>query len=211
MTDQPTPNPTLPSGVQGQPIANGTPWNFGATLGLAFLAVAGYALAQLATLAYLVPDFAKMDQKALEANGDLLSFTTISSTIVICLLIVLFTWMRKGYPTRTYLGLFWPSWREFFFWLAVLVGSSVLILGLYYMLGLPMTSQTMINLYKSTNYAALFWITVVIAAPLSEEFFFRGFLLEGWRKSFLGVYGAVILTALFWGVIHTYPFNSGLV
>ena len=39
--------------------------------------------------------------------------------------------------------------------------------------------------------------------PVFEELFFRGFLLEGFRRTFLGTTGAVVLTSLLWAVIHT--------
>ncbi len=182
------------------------PWGFFQTFSFGFLAVLGYAITQMAVLFFFVDDIKQLTNQTLEANGDLLSFTTIASTVVICLLILLFSSMRKNYSTRAYLGLVWPSWKQFFFWLLILVAANALMFGLFTWLGLPVKSQVMIDLYKSAHYAALFWVAVVIAAPFSEEFFFRGFLLEGWRKSFLGVYGAVIVTAVFWGIIHVqYP------
>jgi hypothetical protein len=46
------------------------------------------------------------------------------------------------------------------------------------------------------------WIAIVIAAPVLEEFFFRGFLFDGLRDSKLGSVGAIIITAGFWGLIH---------
>jgi membrane protease YdiL (CAAX protease family) len=50
--------------------------------------------------------------------------------------------------------------------------------------------------------AWLLWVAVVIAGPIFEELFFRGFLLAGFRASFLGPIGAVVLTSASWALIH---------
>jgi membrane protease YdiL (CAAX protease family) len=41
-----------------------------------------------------------------------------------------------------------------------------------------------------------------VAAPLSEEFFFRGFLFAGLKNSRLGGYGTVAVTSLLFACIH---------
>jgi hypothetical protein len=58
------------------------------------------------------------------------------------------------------------------------------------------------GLYKATDSLWLFWIAAVLAAPLFEEVMFRGFLFRGFRASFLGTGGTVILTALLWAAMH---------
>jgi membrane protease YdiL (CAAX protease family) len=45
-------------------------------------------------------------------------------------------------------------------------------------------------------------VTIVIVVPVSEESLFRGFLFEGIRHSRVGAYGAVLLTAVLWSLIH---------
>jgi len=46
------------------------------------------------------------------------------------------------------------------------------------------------------------WVAFVLAAPLFEEIFFRGFLFKGLESSFMGPIGAVFATAGLWAVIH---------
>jgi membrane protease YdiL (CAAX protease family) len=41
-----------------------------------------------------------------------------------------------------------------------------------------------------------------VAAPLFEELFFRGFLLQGLHRSRIRPWGAVLCTSLFWTVFH---------
>jgi uncharacterized protein len=41
-----------------------------------------------------------------------------------------------------------------------------------------------------------------VAAPITEEFFARGFLYRGWSASFLRVPGAIVLSSLVWTGMH---------
>ncbi len=47
-----------------------------------------------------------------------------------------------------------------------------------------------------------FWATLVVAAPLCEETFFRGFMFRGIQHSRLGGVGAVLITSLVWSLGH---------
>ncbi len=42
-----------------------------------------------------------------------------------------------------------------------------------------------------------------LAAPIMEEFVFRGFMFRGWSESFLGPVGAILLTSTLFGMYHT--------
>jgi hypothetical protein len=75
--------------------------------------------------------------------------------------------------------------------------------GLSYLLDKPIVPGFMITAYQSAGIYPLFFFTFILAAPFLEELFFRGFLLDGLRQSFIGPVLAVIITAVFWGVIHT--------
>ena len=50
--------------------------------------------------------------------------------------------------------------------------------------------------------ALLLLFAFSVAAPMSEEFFARGFLYRGWSASFLRVPGAIILSSLVWTALH---------
>ena len=45
-------------------------------------------------------------------------------------------------------------------------------------------------------------ISVVIIAPIAEEFIFRGFLYSQLSRTRIGPWGAVTLSSLLWTVIH---------
>ena len=46
------------------------------------------------------------------------------------------------------------------------------------------------------------FISVVIIAPIAEEFIFRGFLFSQLKLTKLGPWGAISLSSLLWTVIH---------
>jgi CAAX protease family protein len=49
---------------------------------------------------------------------------------------------------------------------------------------------------------ALLLFAFCVAAPITEEFFARGFLYRGWSESFLRVPGAIVLSSLVWTGLH---------
>jgi membrane protease YdiL (CAAX protease family) len=56
---------------------------------------------------------------------------------------------------------------------------------------------------KADGTLTVYIIGLCIAAPIAEEFVFRGFVLLGWSQSFLGPIGAVVLSSLIWAAMHT--------
>ncbi len=70
-------------------------------------------------------------------------------------------------------------------------------------LGAKEIPDFMMNLeYPTLMSKILLLIAVVFAAPIVEELIFRGFLLKGFSKTFMGVHGAIIITSALWAVIH---------
>jgi hypothetical protein len=103
---------------------------------------------------------------------------------------------------KEYLALNPLSWRATARWCAALAGMVVLSDALTTLLNRPLVPEVMVQLYRTAGFPPLFWLAVVVAAPLGEETFFRGFLFKGILHSPLGSVGAVVLTALLWAVIH---------
>ena len=112
-------------------------------------------------------------------------------------------------PSRTpfaeYLALRWTSWKNFALGLGALV---VLVTGwdlLSRVLGREITPGFMGDVLKSAQADGALWLLVIafcVAAPMSEEFFARGFLYRGWSESSLRPAGAIILSSLAWTVLH---------
>ncbi len=63
-------------------------------------------------------------------------------------------------------------------------------------------TTTMLDIYNTAVWPVLLWIAVVVFAPVFEEPLVRGFLFEGFRRSRLGLIGAICLTSLIWTVLH---------
>ena len=61
------------------------------------------------------------------------------------------------------------------------------------------------DVLKSARADGALWLLVLafcVAAPITEEFFARGFLYRGWSESFLRSRGAIILSSLVWTALH---------
>jgi membrane protease YdiL (CAAX protease family) len=108
-------------------------------------------------------------------------------------------------PFGEYLALRWTSWKNFALGLGTLV---VLVTGwdlLSRVLGREITPGFMGEVLKSAQADGALWLLLIafcVAAPMSEEFFARGFLYRGWSESSLRPAGAIILSSLAWTVLH---------
>ncbi|MGY4170678.1 CPBP family intramembrane glutamic endopeptidase [Bradyrhizobium sp. USDA 4529] len=102
-----------------------------------------------------------------------------------------------------YLALNWPSSRELF--LALAIAAVLLIVESCFLAFVGAdTSWAAPNLNVQGRVGLLtFLIGCCLAAPIMEEFVFRGFLFRGWSQSFLGPVGAIVLTSLVWALNHT--------
>jgi membrane protease YdiL (CAAX protease family) len=108
-------------------------------------------------------------------------------------------------PFADYLALRWPSWTH----LAIgVVALIVLVVGwdlLSRATGREIAPGFMGEVLNSARADGSLWLLViafVVAAPISEEFFVRGFLYRGWSESFLGPVGGIILSSLVWTALH---------
>lgn len=104
-----------------------------------------------------------------------------------------------------YLALRWPFWKN----LAVGIVALVVMVGgwdlLSRLLGREVAPGFMVDVVKSARADGALWLLVIafcVAAPISEEFFARGFLYRGWKESFLKVPGAILLSSLVWTALH---------
>src|ERR1700694_1361077 len=108
-------------------------------------------------------------------------------------------------PFADYLALRSTSWTHFLIGVAALV---VLVMGwdlLSRATGREISPGFMGDVLKSAQADGALWLLVIafcVAAPVSEEFFARGFLYRGWSESFLGPIGAILLSSLVWTALH---------
>lgn len=185
------------------------PWatlGFGALIGVAFV-----ILQSLTVLVYLaisgevsLAELADPEGAALLAsNGWLLVIATLVTAPLIVALTVLLAWARHGLPVREYLGWRALSRADWIRWLALTLLFVVVMDGVTWLSGRSLIPDFLRETYTTAGVTPLFWLAVAVAAPVSEELFFRGFIFRGLSESRLGPWGAIVFSALVWALIHT--------
>ncbi len=186
------------------------PWGFWPTLGFGLLIGLVFVVVQtLVAGVYLAQQFSSQgipsDPDSLMAdlqfNGQVLALATLVATPICTLLVVLLAWLRRRLSVVNYLGLSLPGWGALGRWLLLtllLLGATD---GLRLLLNRPIVPEFAIRTFQSADLVPLV-LALVIAAPLTEEFFFRGFLLPGWQSSWPGPIGALLLTSGLWAGMH---------
>jgi len=185
------------------------PWGFWATLGLGAAIAVLYVVSQTVMLILFAAGLAiagnrevLSDPKTLESNGLFLAFATCAAAPVGIGMTWLFAWLRKGPPVKDYLALNAVPAKTVFRWGIALLGLLLLSDVFTTLLGRPIVPEFMVDAYQTAGLVPFLWLAVIVAAPLMEEVFFRGFLLAGFSRSKLGVPGAVVLTSILWAGIH---------
>lgn len=207
-----------------EPAAEGRPWGVWATIGWSLLIVVGSLAAQIvvAIIAAVITTArgGKIDAGSFHSDWNILAMATSASGLVALALTVFFAWLRKGIDLKTYLALRLPTTKEFLRWFILLLLLILASDGLSALLDRPIVPEFMIEAYENSDWARAFlWLAVLVTAPLSEEFFFRGFLFTSLQQSRLGLVGTVLITSVLWAAIHlqydlygmTIIFLSGLI
>ncbi len=150
------------------------------------------------------PDAADVERvvSAGAADGRLLAIATCSSTIVCGTALVLVIILKRGAKVADYLAWHWTPDRSWRTWFAGFAAFLLALDAITLLLGRPVVPEVMAQAYSSADPRWLFWIALVVAAPLFEEVFFRGFVYRGLAGSPLGPVGAIVLTAALWAGIH---------
>ena len=188
----------------------GTPWGFWATLGIGLgIAIYWLILQSIAAvgLLFVIDSNTFHDEAALIESlgnsGDVLAASTIAGACLATPCIVLMMFLRKTYPLRDYLGIRRFRMAQLFSWMGILL--LVMLAGdgfTKFVMHQPVIPESMVTIYGNTDNHPLLWLALIVAAPVFEEVFFRGFLLEGFRHTRLGSVGAVLLTSGIWALIH---------
>lgn len=192
----------------------GKPWGFWLTILFSFPIMVFFIIIQtvVAVLFVLVEifliggkqnpaDFEQILSK-IESNGLFMSVATCLCAILCMALMAVFIFLRKGIKIREYLCLNKISVGETFKWASILLIFVFCQDALTFLLGKPIVVDVMLDAYKTCLFPPFLIFAIVVAAPLFEEFFFRGFLFIGIQNSRLGSWGAAIITSLLWAAIH---------
>jgi hypothetical protein len=140
--------------------------------------------------------------KNLEVNGFIIAVATFVTTLLCVALIVVLVRLRRGLTVKRYLGLKAIAPRSLFIWIVIVTVFALISDLLTPVSGRPLIPDFMVDAYSTARCAPLFWCAIVVAAPLFEEVFFRGFLFEGFQQSRLGPLGAIAVTSFAWAIMH---------
>jgi uncharacterized protein len=183
-------------------------WKFWGTALWGLFVFAGMFVGQMAVIAWLIlrHDGPFDVATAIHVVGGGL---TISLSVIAGLPAVLAAlWVSirlSRTPFSDYLALRRPTWSSL---LIGAVALFVLVMGwdlVSRAVGREVEPGFMGEVLKSARADGALWLLVIafcIAAPISEEFFARGFLYRGWSESFLGPIGAIVLSSVVWTVLH---------
>src|ERR1043165_303933 len=200
---------TDPMVIPGAAPAAPPPWGLIGTIAWGAAGIVAWFVAQFAVIIAFVAwrntvepgsaDLAKMAH-----DGFLLALVTVTAAPAWIGVSVLAARLR-GWRARDYLALIPARRGEAVFGLicmaALLIGFDLFT----YLIGRDVVPGFMVEAYKSARASqalVLFFIAVVIVAPISEEVAFRGFLFRGLSASWLGVSGTLIATSAAWTAMH---------
>ncbi len=138
----------------------------------------------------------------LQFNGTVLAICTFASFIVCGFILLAAIKFKRDASVKHYLGFRIPSFSECKYWFLIIVVLIIFSDSLTYFLGKEIVPEFMTSVYESADPIWLLWIALIIAAPVFEEIFFRGFLLSGLAHTFVKPLGAIFISALLWSVIH---------
>jgi membrane protease YdiL (CAAX protease family) len=184
-------------------------WGFWATLGFSVIIATVYTVAQGFAIGVMVgvqsAGGSGINKEELAAsiasNGFYLSVGIIISAWVGALVMGAVILLRKGISLKEYLAIKSLPFKVYARWLVF----GVIFLFSWGVLSMALEQQGsawMTETYQTAGYLPLLWIAVILFAPLVEELFFRGFLFEGLRDSWMGSTGAVLVTSIAWAAIH---------
>ena len=192
-----TPTPSLP------------PWGFVGTVLWGVLGFVAWFVAQTVVVVALIAwqhatepgsvDLQKMMTDALT----LAAVTIVASPAWIGIAAIAARWKR--WEVADYMALVLPRRRELLFAIGCLAAVLVTFDLVTYALGREVIPRFMIDAYESATTpvaVVLLFVAIVIVAPICEEIAFRGFLFRGLADSFVGVAGAIVLTAAGWALMH---------
>lgn len=175
-------------------------WGPGATIAWSALIALTFVSLQFATLFAFAAAGYVVDSS--EYDGTLIACASLATGIVCTALVVGIVRLKRGASITGYLRVGPVAAGTLFKWLAVTFALIAIADFITVSTGRPIVPEFMQEAYATAEPLWLFWIALVVAAPLFEEVFFRGFLFTGLASSALRPAGAIIVTALVWAVIH---------
>jgi uncharacterized protein len=208
--DEPTAETTAPAElVELAQAVEPKPWGFWATMAYSLAVIIVFvAIQTVVTGGFVIgqssatPNIGDHDIEELASSGLLLSVAEWVSAPLGLALVMLLVKLRKQLSMRDYLALNRVSGRRLLVWTSIILLFVVVSDGTTWLLGRDLVPEIMVKAYRTAVVVPLLWTAIVVAAPLFEELFFRGFMFRGIQQSRLGNIGAVLITSFIWSIIH---------
>jgi len=183
-----------------------TPWGFWPTLGISALIILANvisgSMAAIVFAAFTGNSDVMKNPGQLVYNGNLVTASILMTSPLIFALTFFFANLRRGVAVKDYLGLHEVNWKQMIQWVLVLLSFAAASELVTLLLKRPIAEPFLSMIYSTASSTPLLWTALVVAAPVSEEIFFRGFLFYGILKTKLGWVGAVVLSSLIWAPLH---------
>lgn len=171
----------------------------------AALIIGAYLILQFATTIFSI---FILGFNPLERMGDLVALGVNASAIPCTALVVIILSREGSIKPRSWLALFPVRTTHLLAWVIFAVVLLQLADLTTIKLGRSAVPPFMKTMIETTQYTTLLWIALVIAAPVFEEFLFRGFLFEGLRRTKIGVGGTIVVTTLLWTLLHVAQYDQ---
>jgi membrane protease YdiL (CAAX protease family) len=178
-------------------------WGFWSSLGWVVLAV---TVATVSIVPLSIGYYSLNALTGIRLDGQTLQSLGYAAFSALAVVIIALAAARRA-DWKVYLGLVWPRWSFIGLAFAVLVVEVAFNVGLFSLLPIVDDSTSgVVDEYQAAigNPVAmtLFFLSLTVIAPVSEEIAFRGFLLRGWMSTRLGVIGAIVLSSLLFAAVH---------
>src|SRR4051794_31538235 len=198
-----------PSASVPPPVSAPPPWGLLGTIAWGALGICAWFAVQFAVIIVVIvwrdtTAPGSVDMHKMANDGFLLASVTILAAPAWIGVSVTAARLR-GWAARDYLALVWPRRAELAFGIASLAGLLIAADLFTLLVGREVVPGFMREAYLSARNSGslvLFFLAVVIVAPVSEEIAFRGFLFRGLSASWVGVSGALIATSAAWTAMH---------
>jgi len=141
---------------------------------------------------------------SLLSNGRIISLSVIMGLPAILIVLWIATRLSRT-PFSDYLALHLPSWKMLIAGIASLVVLMMVWEVISRLAGRESSPGFMMEVLKTARADGALWLLVIafcVVAPITEEFFARGFLYRGWSETFLRPTGAILLSSAVWTMMH---------
>lgn len=184
-------------------------WGYGRIVGYTVLVFLGFSVAQFLAIAFLGVQRSLSDPgfnlqawaNGLESDGTVMAFAAIGSMLLGVPLLRLLAGRHETEPWA-FLGFKALSLGAATRWCLALVVFIVASDLLTLALGRPVVPQISVDWYETVRHPVWLLLAFVVAAPIFEELFFRGFLIGALSSRAVRPVVSVVVASFLWSLSH---------